>query len=192
MAGDPGEGRFNYAPDTHRYQQLQSSSANPLLVSNQLIQTGAALFAMERNRSGYNRTRINYAREQHETDMCEHCDSQLGTDAGENETHAVMLFTSSTGEKPGQVRNFMITAAHDVDISPRMMPAISEPGQHLVLMTRALNARRRHKLDKGIGRHRSMQTRLRYVNPHDRQHVPKFEDVIAHAKDICGDRSRLV
>ena len=70
MAGDPGEGRFNYAPDTHRYQQLQSSSANPLPVSNQLIQTGAALFAMERNRSGYNRTRINYAREQHETETC--------------------------------------------------------------------------------------------------------------------------
>ena len=86
----------------------------------------------------------------------------------------------------------MITEAHDVDISTRMIPAINEPGQHLALMTRALNARRRHKLSKGIGRHRSMQTRLRYQKVHDRQQVPKFEGVIAHAKDICGDRLRLV
>ena len=52
--------------------------------------------------------------------------------------------------------------------------------------------RRQHKLDKGIGRRRSMQTRLRYQKAHDRQQVPKFEDVIAHAKDICDNRLRLV
>ena len=103
-----------------------------------------------------------------------------------------MLFTSSTGEKPGQARNLLITEAHDVDISTRMIPTISEPGQHLVLMTRALNACRRPKLSKGIGRRRSMQTRLRYQKAHDRQQVPKFEDVIAHAKDICDNRLRLV
>ena len=185
MAVDPANGLFTWSSE--RYRQLQSSAANPLPLSNQLIKKAAALFGMERNPSGYNRTRINYAGEQHETAMCEHCDSQQGADAGDNETHAVMLFTSSTGEKPGQVRNFMVTAAHDVNISTRLMPAITEPGQHLVLMTRALNARRRHKLETGIGRRRSMQTRLRFVGS-----FQQFEDVISRAKAICGDRLRLV